>query len=184
MSMEFPRLWRWLAASLACLLPACGGPPRPLPPAAPPPAVWRTPQEVSLEQAVQTFYGAPYKPGGTDPSGVDCSGLVQGAFRQADIALPRTVAQQFTAGRPVELGALRFGDVLFFNRYCQVKKSEWFTAGILNPGQLAEVCHNGIYLGDGRFIHASPRGVFISRLDAEVWRTSFVGARRYLAPGP
>jgi hypothetical protein len=58
-----------------------------------------------------------------------------------------------------------------------------YLAGILSPGFEDEVCHNGIYLGGGRFMHASPRGVFISRLDAEVWRVSFRGARRYFTGG-
>ncbi len=171
------------AWGLIWLLAGCGGPPRTMAPGVPPAAPWRTPPQAALERAIQSYYGAPYKSGGTDPEGVDCSGLVQGAFQQAGVMLPRTVAQQFAAGRPVELHELRFGDVLFFNRFCQVSKSQWSLASILNPGRLSEVCHNGIYLGDGRFVHASPRGVFISRLDAEVWRTSFVGARRYLAEG-
>lgn len=176
--------WFLLTWGIVCLLAGCGAPPRALPPPGPPPAPWRTPPETALEQAIQGYHGAPYKSGGTDPAGVDCSGLVQGAFQQAGVPLPRTVAQQFAAGRPVALGQLRFGDVLFFNRYCQTKKSEWFMAGIFTPGRLTEVCHNGIYLGNGRFVHASPRGVFVSRLDAEVWRTSFMGARRYLPTEP
>jgi cell wall-associated NlpC family hydrolase len=104
------------------------------------------------------------------------------AFQRAGVPLPRTVAQQFTAGQPVPPGRLRYGDVVFFNRYCQVNKSEPYLAGILPPDYAAQVCHNGIYLGDGRFLHASPRGVEVSRLDAGVWRASFLGARRFLAP--
>lgn len=178
--------WRkgaWLGL-LAALLAGCAAPTRTLPPPLPPPPAWRTPQEAALEQALTAYLGAPYKSGGTDPTGVDCSGLVQGVFRQAGIGLPRTVAEQFAVGRPVAWGELRFGDVLFFNRLCQVKKGDWFTAGVHLPLRLAEVCHNGIYLGDGRFVHASPRGVTVTRLEAEIWRTSFAGARRYLPAGP
>ena len=144
-------------------------PPRPLP----------TPQEADLERALGKFLGAPYRHGGTTPAGVDCSGLVLAVYQRVGLALPRTVAQQFTRGQPVPPGRLRFGDVVFFNRYCQVKKSGPHLAGLLPPAYISEVCHNGIYLGDGRFIHASPRGVEISHLDAEVWRTSFIGARRF-----
>ncbi len=175
------QLRRYLATwGLVCLLAGCAAPPRAWPPPGPPPAPERTPAAAALERAIRSYYGAPYKSGGTDPGGVDCSGLVQGAFLQAGVPLPRTVAQQFAVGRPVGLNELRFGDVVFFNRFCQTKKSEWFMAGILQPGRLSEVCHNGIYLGNGRFVHASPRGVFVSRLDAEVWQASFLGARRYL----
>jgi cell wall-associated NlpC family hydrolase len=142
----------------------------------------RTPQELVLEQSLQEFYGAPYKSGGADPAGVDCSGLVQAAFQRAGVNLPRTVAQQFNAGQPVDLEGLRFGDVVFFNRFCQTRKFDLFMAGILPPAYAAEVCHNGIYLGQGRFVHASPKGVYVSRLEAEVWQVSFMGARRYLAP--
>ncbi|MDI6853432.1 MAG: C40 family peptidase [Deltaproteobacteria bacterium] len=146
------------------------------------PAMAPTPQEATLSRVLQDFYGAPYKSGGTDPSGVDCSGLIQAVFQRAGVKLPRTVVQQYNTGQPVNLGDLRFGDVVFFNRFCQTKKYDIFVAGILPPAYVQEVCHNGIYIGEGRFVHASPRGVFVSRLDAEVWRASFMGARRYLNP--
>jgi len=166
----------------AFLLAGCtAAPPLPPAPLAPPPPGVRSPQEMALERALGEFYGAPYKSGGSTPQGVDCSGLVQAAFQRAGVNLSRTVAQQYEEGRPVPPGDLRFGDVVFFNRYCQ---REVFTAGLLAPPAWAsQVCHNGIYVGQGRFVHASPQGVFVSRLDADIWRASFTGARRYLA-GP
>lgn len=136
-----------------------------------------------MEQALGGFHGAPYRSGGTTPAGVDCSGLVQSTFHQAGVNLPRTVAQQFSQGQPVALHDLRFGDVVFFNRFCQARGRAYYAAGFFNPAYAEEVCHNGIYLGNGRFIHASPKGVYISRLDAEVWRVSFMGARRFLPRG-
>jgi cell wall-associated NlpC family hydrolase len=114
---------------------------------------------------------------------VDCSGLIQALYQRAGVKLPRTVAQQYEDGQPVERRDLHFGDVVFFNRYCQTGGREVFMASIFNPGYQDEICHNGFYLGGGRFIHASPRGVSISRLDAEVWRVSYRGARRYLPGG-
>lgn len=167
---------------IALLLAGCGGgPPRPKAPLAPPAAVVRTPQDVALEQALSEFYGAPYRSGGSTPAGVDCSGLIQALYQRTGVQLPRTVAQQFAAGRPVSRGELRFGDVVFFNRYCQTRRPVYL-AGILNPALAEEVCHNGIYIGEGRFVHASPRGVYVSRLDAEAWSISYQGARRY-GPG-
>jgi len=136
-----------------------------------------------LDRALRQFYGAPYRSGGTTPEGVDCSGLVLGVYQRVGLALPRTAADQFTTGQSIPLGRLRFGDVVFFNRFCQVKKSDPYRAELLPPAFLLEVCHNGIYLGDGRFLHASSRGVQVSHLGAEVWRNSYIGARRYLFPG-
>ena len=178
---------RLLGAALAAalLLAGCAGAPPPPPPepVAPLPSVTRNPREVILERAVGEFSGAPYRSGGTTPAGVDCSGLIQALYQRAGVHLPRTVADQYQAGDPVRPEALRFGDVVFFNRYCQTGGRGPYLAGILSPGFEDEVCHNGIYLGGGRFMHASHRGVFISRLDAEVWRVSFRGARRYLPGG-
>jgi len=179
---------RLLGAVLAAawLLSGCAGAPPPAPPlesVAPLPPVSRGPREVALERALGEFSGAPYLSGGTTPAGVDCSGLIQALYQRAGVHLPRTVADQYQAGQPVERNQLHFGDVVFFNRYCQTGGRGPFLAGILSPGFEDEVCHNGIYLGGGRFMHASPRGVFISRLDAEVWRVSFRGARRYLPGG-
>ncbi len=173
----------WAALAAACLLAGCAGvpPPKPQPQALPSYRETRPPQAVLLDQALSEFSGAPYLAGGSTPAGVDCSGLVQAVFHRAGINLPRTVAQQYREGRSLNLGELRFGDVVFFNRYCQTKKNlDYWTASMFPQAQTLEVCHNGIYIGQDRFIHASPRGVAASRLDAEVWRRAYVGARRYL----
>ena len=106
---------------------------RPPPGMAPPPQAYRGPQEVALEQALGEFYGAPYRAGGSTPEGVDCSGLIQALFQRAGVILPRTVAQQYNAGRQVAPGELRFGDVVFFNRYCQTRGRDFYMAHILPP---------------------------------------------------
>ncbi len=178
------KFWCALAIGLALagLLSGCAGAPPPPPPPqvlAPLPQARRNPQEMAMEQALGEFYGAPYRSGGTTPDGVDCSGLIQAVFHRAGVNLPRTVAQQFNAGQPVASGDLRFGDVVFFNRYCQTRR-DYYAASIFPPLFADEVCHDGLYLGDGRFIHASPRGVYVSRLNDETWRLSYKGARRYL----
>jgi len=170
----------------ALMLAGCAGAPPPAPPpesVAPLPPVIRSPREVALERALGEFSGAPYVSGGTTPDGVDCSGLIQALYHRAGVNLPRTVADQYQAGTPVRREDLRFGDVVFFNRYCQTRGQGPYLAGIFSLGNEDEVCHNGIYLGGGRFMHASPRGVFITRLDAEVWRVSYRGARRFLPGG-
>jgi len=177
------KFWRSLALTmgLAGIFWGCAEAPPPRPLLGPPSTVMgRGPQEVALERGLGEFYGAPYRAGGTTPAGVDCSGLIQALFHRAGVMLPRTVAQQYSAGRPVAPGDLRFGDVVFFNRFCQTRGRDFFMANILPSFSADEVCHDGIYLGDGRFLHASPRGVAISRLDAETWRISYKGARRFL----
>jgi hypothetical protein len=178
------KFWRGLALTLglAGLLCGCAGAPPPERPrlGTPPTVMGRNPQEVALERGLGEFYGAPYRRGGTTPEGVDCSGLIQALFHRAGVMVPRTVAQQYSAGRPVTPGELRFGDVVFFNHFCQTRGRDFFMANILPSFSADEVCHDGIYIGNGRFIHASPRGVAISRLDAETWRVSYKGARRFL----
>jgi len=175
------------ALALALFLAGCAGAPPPPPrpgPVAPLPPVSRNSQEMALERALGEFSGAPYLSGGTTPEGVDCSGLIQALYHRAGLNVPRTVTDQYQAGRPVARNELQFGDVVFFNRYCQTRGRGPILAGILSSGfNDDEVCHDGIYLGGGRFMHASPRGVFISRLDAEVWRVSYRGARRYFPGG-
>ncbi|MBM4286513.1 MAG: NlpC/P60 family protein [Deltaproteobacteria bacterium] len=168
---------------LAVILAGCApAPPRPAPPPAPAPPRPRalTPLEAALERALNEFDGAPYRRGGATPAGVDCSGLVQAVHQRLGLKIPRTTTLQYSEGQPVHPGDLRPGDVVFFNRLCQMKKSELYTASLLPPAYTAETCHNGIYIGAGRFVHASRRGVVINRLDEEIWRLSFMGARRFL----
>jgi cell wall-associated NlpC family hydrolase len=179
---------RLLGAALGAvlLLAGCAGAPPPPPPPehlAQLPSVSRSPREMALERALGEFSGAPYVSGGTSPDGVDCSGLIQALYQRTGVRLPRTVADQYQAGTPVGREELRFGDVVFFNRYCQIRGRGPYLASIFSSVNEDEVCHNGIYLGGGRFMHASPRGVFITRLDAEVWRASYRGARRYFPGG-
>jgi cell wall-associated NlpC family hydrolase len=103
------------------------------------------------------YLGAPYVWAGSSPSGFDCSGLVMYAFGKVGVAIPHNAAQQFRLGTPVARDRLVPGDVVFFN----------------------QLRHNGIYLGDGRFVHSTkPGGVKIARLDDEWFRTRWVGARR------
>lgn len=103
------------------------------------------------------YLGAPYVWSGSSPSGFDCSGLVMYAFARVGVAIPHNAAQQFRLGLPVDRGRLIPGDIVFFN----------------------QLRHNGIYLGDGRFVHATkPGGVKIARLDDDWFRTRWMGARR------
>jgi cell wall-associated NlpC family hydrolase len=113
-----------------------------------------------MQQALK-YVGAPYRRGGSTPAGFDCSGFVQYLYKKWGIALPRTVVDQYRAGAPVDHASLRPGDLVFFDH----------------------LRHNGIYIADGKFIHASSGEgrVSISRLDNDWFRRRWTGGRRIRA---
>ena len=111
-----------------------------------------------------SLQGAPYRNGGSDPSGFDCSGFVAYVFAQQGLALPRTVSEQYDWGRQISPNSLEPGDLVFFS-----------TAA---PGPT----HVGIAVSADEFVHApSSRGVVrVERLRAPYWSSRFVGIRRVL----
>jgi cell wall-associated NlpC family hydrolase len=120
------------------------------------------PAVISLALSLQ---GTPYRNGGSDPTGFDCSGFVQWVFAQQGLALPREVRQQYLAGESIETDEVRPGDLVFF---------ETVSSG---------ASHVGIALGSGEFVHApSSRGVVrIERYTSRYWADRWVGARRVTA---
>ena len=101
----------------------------------------------------------PYRFGGTQPgSGFDCSGLVYYSYRQAGVAVPRTVAQQMRFAAPVSAAELRPGDLVFFDTS--------YKGG-----------HVGIYIGEGRFVHAPSSGgrVREEHLEQPYWHRRWIG---------
>ncbi|MFN0177254.1 MAG: C40 family peptidase [Gemmatimonadales bacterium] len=142
--------------------------PRSLPTAGPGSAP--TSRHADLVQAAADAMGAPYRWGGSDENGFDCSGLIQYAYQSVGIDLPRTSADQARHGRSVRraIDQLVPGDILAF-------------AGA--PG--GPVTHVGLYLGNGKFIHSASGGVRRSTLSAEDpagrwWFQRWVDARRIL----
>lgn len=95
--------------------------------------------EVALRAIAQV--GKPYRYGGADLDGFDCSGLVFFIHRELGVTVPRTAAEQYSASTPVNVRRMEPGDLLFF-RTTKRKR----------------VTHVGIYAGDGRFIHAPQTG--------------------------
>ena len=118
------------------------------------------PERPNFAALVRPYLGAPYRFGGTGSGGFDCSGLVGAVYARLGVRLPRTAAAMYRALPPVKV--LRPGDLVFFSF----------------GGK--RVDHVGIYLGEGRFVHASTRGVVIEPLDAPWYRRVFVGARRVI----
>lgn len=113
--------------------------------------------------------GTPYRYGGSTPdSGFDCSGLIQYVYAEtADISLPRTVAGMNTIDAPtVDEANLQAGDLVIFA-----------------TGRGRRPSHAGIYVGDGRFVHAPSSGgeVRMDFLGAEYWQRSYLQAKRPLA---
>ncbi len=116
-----------------------------------------------LGQAAQRWLGVPYRWGGSDRNGIDCSGLALRLYREAfHITLPRRAREQRALGYAVHFPYLKAGDLLFF----RFKRNEGIE-------------HVGVYLGNGRFIHASQtRGVVIDRLNDPYFRHHLVVIRR------
>jgi hypothetical protein len=145
-----------------------GGRFAPLPPPAPPEVV--SGNAASVVETALGVLGTPYQWGGTAENGFDCSGLIQYAYGQHGIRLPRRGRDQAGAGAEVTpvVDALRPGDILLFSAHPD-----------------AGVTHVGMYVGEGKFIHSSASGVKLSRLnpqdpDGAYWIARWVGARRMI----
>jgi cell wall-associated NlpC family hydrolase len=116
----------------------------------------------AISKTAKSLVGIKYSYGGTTTRGFDCSGYVSYVFKQNDIYLSRTAASMHASGTAVKKSNLAAGDLVFFN-----------TSG-------KGVSHVGIYIGDGKFSHASTsKGVRIDKLnDPYYWGKRYVGAKR------
>lgn len=108
--------------------------------------------------------GIPYRYGGKDDSGFDCSGFSSFIYeKSARIKLGASSVDQYKQGKNIEKHELKFGDLVFFN----------------TTGRIPS--HVGIYVGSDRFAHASvQKGVTISSLNSTYYKKRFVGARRVI----
>lgn len=108
--------------------------------------------------------GKPYRYGGMDPRGFDCSGLVLYSFQQVGVQVPRTTHAQFRGSSPVYLQQIQPGDLVFYRINNSI------------------VSHVGIYIGNGQFIHAPGQGrsVRTESLQNAYWQYRFVGAGNLL----
>jgi probable lipoprotein NlpC len=128
--------------------------------------------------AAEQYLDVPYRYGGMDSLGLDCSGLVYLSFRDAlSVTAPRTAWEIELWTEKIPESELQKGDLVFFNTGDNAEDKI--------PGRAS---HVGIYAGEGRFIHAASRGprtgVIYSLLEEPSWRYGFTGAGRVLPPVP
>jgi cell wall-associated NlpC family hydrolase len=144
---------------------ATAAPPPPAPPLAAPAPPSLTSHRYdgrAVAEYALAFRGVPYRLGGSDPGGFDCSGLVHYVFAQYGISIPRIVEEQWQVGDKIKPKDIRPGDLLFFS-----------TKG-------AGATHVAIALDSEHFVHApnSTGVVRVEALSSTYWGTHYVGARR------
>ncbi len=117
-----------------------------------------------ITQTGLPLQGVPYVTAGSTPRGFDCSGLTQYLMADVNISLKRTCGGQMAQGIIIPKDALQCGDLIFFQNTTEA----W-----------ALTTHVGIYLGDGKLLHAGTRGVAVVELDNPYYTEHYLCARRY-----
>lgn len=117
----------------------------------------------NVVQVAESYAGSKYVSGGSSPSGFDCSGFTQYVYGKCGITLSRTSYTQATQGTAVSKSELQPGDLLLFHYYGS-----------------SSIGHVGIYVGNGKFIHAanSNRGVVYDSIESGYYAENYAGARR------
>lgn len=117
----------------------------------------------SVVQVAESYAGSKYVSGGSSPSGFDCSGFTQYVYGKCGITLSRTSYTQAIQGTAVNKSELQPGDLLLFHYYGS-----------------SSIGHVGIYVGNGKFIHAanSNRGVVYDSIESGYYADNYAGARR------
>lgn len=121
-----------------------------------------------LIRSAKTYVGTPYRYGGLDKRGIDCSALIQNSYKEIGFRLPRTSKEQSKIGKKVSINSLKRGDLVFFK--FKDKGNKWNHSGMVTR----VVSKDEIY-----FIHSSSsRGVVESNLMTDYYLKGFKKARR------
>ncbi len=123
--------------------------------------------KANIVKNAKRHLGEPYVWGGTIPGGFDCSGYMQYIYKKEGIAIPRTAYAQSKVGKEVSRSNLRKGDLLFF---------------LTDKSRGIPVTHVGMYIGNGKFIHAASKrqGIIISSFEKSRYAKLFVKAKRII----
>ncbi len=121
----------------------------------------------NIVKNAQRHLGEPYVWGGTIPGGFDCSGYMQYIYKKEGVAIPRTAYEQSKVGKEVSRSNLRKGDLLFF---------------LTDKSRGIPITHVGMYIGNGKFIHAASKrqGIIISSFEKSRYAKLFVKAKRII----
>ena len=151
-----------LGAAAALLLTSCGPAKRYRPV-----VKYAYPSGGALQKILRTTYGDPYRYAGQGPNRFDCSGLVYYSFATMNLWLPRTARDQSRRGITIQPAELRYGDLIFFDTH--------------RPRR-GRVNHVGIYIGGGRFLHASSsrRRVVSATLHNPFYRGRIIVCKRLI----
>ncbi len=156
-----------LATAVMAACASSGAVPKPFPgsPAPPSSAAPGSPRRdaASIVNDALALRGVPYRNGGSDLNGFDCSGFVQYVFAKHGVTLPRATREQLEHGTEVRLAGIAPGDLIFF--YTTASK---------------EASHVGVAIGGDEFVHApSSRGVVrVEKFSAPYWSRRIIGVRR------
>ncbi|NEV94423.1 C40 family peptidase [Psychroflexus sp. YR1-1] len=153
-----------LLCAFAWTLASCGGSKR---------AIQAETERVNTISSIvsysKTYLGTPYKYGGMNPSGIDCSGLLHLSFLRYGIELPRTVKQLSKTGKSLNFKHVDVGDLVFFRTSKTSRKVNHVGLVVYRTKKTVDFIHS-----------SSSQGVMISSINNPYWRKNYVKSRRVI----